>query len=37
MEHWNNAVETLYSEMMDKPREVLEISGHAGLAHFTGV
>ena len=25
MEHWNNAVETLYSEMMDKPREVLEI------------
>lgn len=25
MEHWNNIVETLYSEMMDKPREVLEI------------
>lgn len=25
MEHWNNAVETLYSEMMDKPREILEI------------
>lgn len=25
MEHWNNAVETLYSEMMSRPREVLEI------------
>lgn len=25
MEHWNNAVETLYSEMMNRPREVLEI------------
>lgn len=25
MEHWNNTVETLYSEMMNRPREVLEI------------
>lgn len=25
MEHWENSVETLYSEMMDRPREVLEI------------
>lgn len=25
MEHWENSVETLYSEMIDKPREVLEI------------